>query len=179
MKRNFYILALIATVLASCNQEPTLQKYYVENSDSKEFVTLDIAPNIINTDSLELSADEKKALESLHKFNVLIYKADSIDKSKYVAEKDKVKNLLKTDQYEELMKVNSADGGFSISTKGEGEHIDEFVVFAHQQESGFGVVRVLGEDMTPTNVMTIAGLLQKANLDMDQLKPLQEMMKKK
>lgn len=178
MKRTF-LLALIATILVSCTQEPTLQKYYVDNSDNKEFITLDIAPNIINTDSLELSADEKKALKSLHKFNVLIYKADSIDKTKYVAEKDKVKNLLKTDEYEELMKVNSAEGGFSISTKGEGEHIDEFVVFAHQQENGFGVVRVLGEDMTPTNVMTIAGLLQKANLDMEQLKPLQEMMKKK
>lgn len=178
MKRTF-LLALIATALVSCSQEPTLQKYYVDNSDNKEFITLDIAPNIINTDSLELSADEKTALKSLHKFNVLIYKADSIDKTKYVAEKDKVKNLLKTDGYEELMKVNSAEGGFSISTKGEGEHIDEFVVFAHQQENGFGVVRVLGEDMTPTNVMTIAGLLQKANLDMEQLKPLQEMMKKK
>lgn len=179
MKSTSYLLALIAMVLVSCSQEPTLQKYYVENSDSKEFVTLDIAPNIINTDSLELSDDEKKALKSLHKFNVLIYKADSIDKTKYVAEKEKVKNLLKADEYEELMKVNSAEGGFSISTKGEGEHIEEFVVFAHQQESGFGVVRVLGEDMTPTNVMTIAGLLQKANLDMKQLKPLQEMMKKK
>lgn len=178
MKRTF-LLALIAIVVVSCSQEPTLQKYYVDNSDNKEFITLDIAPNIINTDSLELSEDEKKALKSLHKFNVLIYKADSIDKTKYVAEKDKVKNLLKTDEYEELMKVNSAEGGFSISTKGEGEHIDEFVVFAHQQENGFGVVRVLGEDMTPTNVMTIAGLLQKANLDMEQLKPLQEMMKKK
>ena len=145
MKRTF-LLALIAIVVVSCSQEPTLQKYYVDNSDNKEFITLDIAPNIINTDSLELSEDEKKALKSLHKFNVLIYKADSIDKTKYVAEKDKVKNLLKTDEYEELMKVNSAEGGFSISTKGEGEHIDEFVVFAHQQENGFGVVRVLGEE---------------------------------
>ena len=99
MKRTF-LLALIAIVVVSCSQEPTLQKYYVDNSDNKEFITLDIAPNIINTDSLELSDDEKTALKSLHKFNVLIYKADSIDKAKYVAEKDKVKNLLKTDEYE-------------------------------------------------------------------------------
>lgn len=179
MKSTFYLLALVATVLVSCNQEPTLQKYYVDNSDNKEFITLDIAPNIINTDSLELSEEEKKALKSLHKFNVLFYKADSIDKTKYVAEKDKVKNLLKTDEYEELMKVNSADGGFSINIKGEGSKLDEIVLFAHQSENGFGVVRILGDDMEPADAGVIAGLLQKANLDMEQLKPLQEMMKKK
>ena len=56
---------------------------------------------------------------------------------------------------------------------------DEFVVFVHNQDNGFGVVRVLGDDMTPNNVLTIAGLLEKANIDTQQFAPLQQLLKNK
>jgi hypothetical protein len=177
MKRTLYLLALLAVVLVSCEQEPSLQKYFVENGDKKDFVTLDIAPTFINADSLDLTADEKTALESLHKFNILAFKSTKTNGKEYAAEKEKVKTLIKT-EYDELMKVNSGDAGVSINTKGEGEHIEEFVVFVHQKDNGFGVMRVLGDDMTPANVFTIVQLLQKANINMEQLKPLQALMKK-
>ena len=74
------------------------------------------------------------------------------------------------------MKVSIGGGGASINTKGEGEHIEEFVVFVHNKQNGFGVVRVLGEDMTPDNVMTMVGLLQKGKLDLKQLEPLKDLM---
>jgi phage repressor protein C with HTH and peptisase S24 domain len=167
-------------LLASCSNEPTLQKYYVEKGGNPGFVSLDIAPTFLDTQSIKLSPEETAALKSLHKFNVLVYKADSLDVShaKYNKEKDQVKALVKQ-EYEELIKVNNGTSGASISTKGEGENIDEFVVFLHNQENGFGVVRVLGNDMTPNNVLTIAGLLQKAPINMEQLKPLEQLMTKK
>lgn len=178
--KKLLIAAVAALSLASCSQEPTIQKYFVESSEKPNFVTLDIAPSIIKADSLDLSKEEKTALESLDKLNILMYKRDDKNAKVYAEEKASVKKLLKEDQYEELMKFSSADGsGGSINTKGEGENIDEFAVMVYNDDTGFGVVRVLGEDMTPTHVMTIAGLLQKANLDMAQLKPLQEMLKKK
>jgi hypothetical protein len=177
MTRTFIAFALIMLLLMSCEQKPTLQKYYVEKAGSKNFSTIDIAPSIINTDSLSLSADEQTALKSLHKLNVLVFKATPDNQKEYEKEKVKVKELLKEDKYDELIKFNSGGMGASISTKGEGEHIEEFVVYVHNPTSGFGVVRVLGDDMTPNNVLTIAGLLQKANIDMEQLKPLQELMK--
>ncbi len=174
------IALLAALALVSCSQEPTLQTYFVKNSENPNFVTLDIAPTIIKTDSLDLSEDEKVALESLDKLNILIYKKDAMEPKIYEAEKENVKKLLKEDEYEELMKFSSADGsGGSINTKGEDVNIDEFAVFVYNSDNGFGVVRVLGDDMTPNHVMSIAGLLQKANLDMAQLKPLQEMLQKK
>lgn len=180
MKPTLYVFGLMLLVLASCSKEPTLQKYYIEKGSSPGFVSLDIAPTFINTDHVKLSAEEKKALNSLEKFNVLVYKKDSTDVSnkKYNLEKDKVKTLVKT-EYEELMKINNGTSGASISTKGEGEHIKEFVVFVNNEDTGFGVVRVLGDDMTPNNVLTIVGLLQKANIDTEQFKPLQDLMKKK
>lgn len=167
-------------MLASCSGEPTLQKYYVEKGAAPGFVSLDIAPTFINTDKVNLSAEEKEALNSLQKFNVLVYRNDSLDTThkKYNAEMAKVKTLVKN-EYEELIKINDGTSGASISTKGEGEHIEEFVVFVHNEDNGFGVVRVLGDDMNPNNVLTIAGLLQKANIDRQQFKPLEDLMSKK
>ena len=178
MIRTLVFFVVMVFTLISCEQKPSLQKYYVEKADEKNFSTLDIAPGIINTDKVSLTAEEKVALKSLHKFNVLIYKSDSTNQKQYDDEKLKVKDVLKSDSYDELVKFNSGGMGASINTKGEGEHIDEFVIFVHNTKTGFGVVRVLGDDMTPNNVMTIAGLLQKANIDTEQLKPLQELMKK-
>jgi predicted RNA-binding protein len=77
------------------------------------------------------------------------------------------------------MKMNIGKGSVSINTKGEGEHIEEFILFLANKENGIGVVRVLGEDMTPQNVMTIVGLLQKADVDQGALKPLMNIMKEK
>lgn len=179
MKRNLYLLGLVMLMLVSCDTKPSLQKYFVEKGEAKNFTTIDIAPNFIKTDSLDLSADEKEALKSLKKLNVLMFKVNNANAKEYDAEKTTVKTLLKEDNYEELMKMNEGNGGISISTKGEGEHIEEFVLFLHNKDNGFGVVRVMGEDMTPNNVLTIAGVIQKSNMDINQFKPLEDIMKKK
>lgn len=170
------LTALAALLMASCSNEPTVQKYFVEKAEQKGFMAVDIAPSIIKTDKLKLNADEKKALDCLHHINVIFYKADSTNIQQVAKEQAEVKSLLKTDKYDELIKFNGFGGGGSINTKGEGEHLEEFVIFIHQKDNGVGVVRVTGEDMTPANVMTIAGLISKGGLDMDQMKPLQQML---
>lgn len=179
MKRYFYIPVLVAMMLISCEQKPTLQKYFVEKSESKNFSTIDIGNGFLKTDKLDLTADEKKAIESVDKLNVLIFKSTDDNGKTFDTEKANIKSVLKQDNYDELMKMNFGGGGVSVSTKGEGEHIEEFVLFLHNKDTGMGVVRVLGEDMTPNNVMTIAGLIQKGGMDSAQLKPLMDIMKKK
>lgn len=178
MKSTLYVLAIAAVLFASCESKPTVQKYFVEKAEAKNFVALDIAPSFIKTDSLQLSAEEKTALKSIHNLNILAFKANDTNAVTYQKELTNVKALLKDDSYDELIKFNRNGMGASISTKGEGEHIEEFIILANNTETGFGVVRVSGEDMTPTNVMTIVGLLQKANLDMEQFKPLKAMIEK-
>lgn len=179
MKRNLYLLGLVMLMLVSCDNKPTLQKYFVEKSEAKNFTTLDIAPDFIKADSLDLSAEEKEAVKSLKKLNILMFKTTATNAKDYDTEKTNVKTLLKEDNYEELMKMNEGKGGISISTKGKGEHIEEFVLFLHNKDNGFGVVRVMGENMTPNNVMTIVGVIQKSNMDINQFKPLEDIMKEK
>jgi Domain of unknown function (DUF4252) len=170
------LTALAALLLASCSNEPTVQKYFVQKSEEKGFVAVDIAPSIIKTDKLKLNDDEKKALDCLHHINVIFLRADGTNTQQVAKEQAEVKTILKNDEYDELIKFNGMGGGGSINTKGEGEHLEEFVIFMHQKDNGMGVVRVTGQDMTPANVMTIAGLISKGGLDMDQMKPLQQML---
>jgi len=164
--------------LGSCNSEPTLQKYFVENSEKKDFIALDVSSNILNIDKANLSAEQNEALNSFDKMNILAFKADQKNQIQFEEERNKVKAILKDPKYQELMKIGSGKDGASVSYVGSDDNIKEFVIFANRKENGFAVVRVLGENMNPNNVMTLMSVLQKSNIDMEQLKPLEQLLKK-
>ena len=164
--------------VSSCETKPTLQKYFVKNTESADFVAVDIAPSVINIDKAKLTLDEKAALASFDKMNILAYKTDSTHSEKYDLEIKEVKLLLKNQNYQQLMKVGSGSDGAVIYFLGDATHIDEFVVLASKKENGFAVVRVLGDNMSPTHIMNMMQLLRKTDMKLDQLKPLQELMKK-
>lgn len=177
MKPIYSIALFFSLFLFSCNQEPTLQKYFVENTENKNFLALDVSPDILNVDKTKLSSEQKTALQSFDKMNVLAFKLNGKNKTQFEVERAKVNLILKDKKYQQLMKFGSGKEGASVSYVGSDEHIEEFVFFANKKEAGFAVVRVLGKDMNPTNIMTMMQVIQKANIDLEQLKPLQQLMK--
>jgi hypothetical protein len=126
---------------------------------------------------MKLTPEQKTALESFDKMNILAYKLDENNKAQYYVESQKVTAILKNKEYQELMKVGSGKDAASVSFVGDENHINEFVLFAKKKENGFAVVRILGNDMNPNNIMNMISLLKSSNIDMDQLKPLQELIK--
>ncbi len=177
MKLSVIVAALLSFLLLSCNGEPTLQKYFVENSEKKGFIALDISPSILNIDKTKLTAEQKTALASFDKMNIITFQSDGKNSAQYDTESKKVTAILKNKMYQELMKVGSGKDGASISYVGDENDIDEFVLFAKRKENGFAVVRILGNDMNPNNIMNMLSLLKNANVDMEQLKPLQGLVK--
>jgi hypothetical protein len=179
MKATHFLGFIIALLLFSCNSEPSLQRYFVDNSENKEFISIDVSSNIMNLDKAKLSVDEKKALASFNKVNIIAFKMDSAKtKTKQLEiESAKVKQILKGKAYQELMKVGSKGNFASISFVGDEDDIDEFVVYAKGKETGFALVRILGNDMNPNNIISILELLKNANLNLEQLKPLEGIMK--
>jgi hypothetical protein len=177
MKPIYSIALFFSLFLFSCNQEPTLQKYFVENTENKNFLALDISPGILNVDQTKLSSEQKTALQSFDKMNVLAFKLNDKNKAQFEVERAKVSLILKDKKYQQLMKFGSGKEGASVSYVGSDEHIEEFVFFANKKETGFAVIRVLGKDMNPTNIMTMMQVIQKSNIDLEQLKPLQQLMK--
>lgn len=167
----------LCLLMVSCNSEQTLQKYFVENSDGKDFIALDISPTILNVDKAKLSADQNAALESFDKMNVLAFKLNDSNKAQFEIERAKVDAILKDAKYQQLMKFSSGKEGASVSYVGSDAHIDEFVLYANRKENGFAVIRVLGKDMNPTTIMTMLQVIQKSNIDLEQLKPLQQLVR--
>jgi hypothetical protein len=178
MKTGYGILLLFSLFLISCNSEPTLQKYFVENTENKNFIALDVSPNILNVDKTKLSVAQNDALKSFDKMNVLAFKLNDKNKAEFEMERAKVDLILKDKKYQQLMKFGSGKEGASVSFVGTDEHIEEFVFYANKKENGFAVVRILGKDMNPTSVMTMMSVLQQSNIDLEQLKPLQQLMSK-
>ncbi|MBG6110783.1 hypothetical protein H4V97_001132 [Flavobacterium sp. CG_23.5] len=177
--KSFYTIALLFSLfLISCNSEPTLQKYFVENLENKNFIALDVSPSILNVDKAKLSAEQNGALKSFEKMNVLAFKLNGANKAQFEVERAKVNLILKDKKYQQLMKFGSGKEGASVSFVGTDEHIEEFVLFANRKETGFAVVRILGKDMNPNNIMTMLSVLKESKIDMEQLKPLQELLKK-
>jgi hypothetical protein len=164
-------------LLVSCNNKPTLQKYLVENSEKKDFIAIDVAPSILKVDAQKLTADEKKAIESFDNMNIIAFQANDKNQAEYVVEKNKVSEILKDKKYQELMRVGSGNDGASISFVGEDDKIDEFVLFANKKENGFAVVRIVGDNMNPADLMSFLSLLKKSNIDMAQFKPLEGLIK--
>jgi hypothetical protein len=178
MKRIFFLVAIVSFLISSCNNEPSLQKYFVEKTDNKNFVVLDLSPKMLNIDSIKLTSEENAALKSFEKVNILAFKLDKSNKSEFETEKVKVGEILKEEKYQQLMKFGSGKNGASVSFIGDTEHIDEFVFYANNKENGFAVVRVLGKDMNPTGIFTLMSVLKNANVNLEQLKPLQQLIAK-
>ena len=177
MKLALITAFFVALLLAGCSNEPSLQKYFVENSEKKGFISLDVSSTILNVDKAKLSAEQKTALQSFDKMNILAFKMDKTNQAEYDLESDKLSSILTTEKYQELMKIGSGKDAASISFVGDENNINEFILFAKKKENGFAVVRILGEDMNPNNIMTIISVLKETNIDMEQLKPLQDLMK--
>jgi hypothetical protein len=177
MKLALITAFFVAMLLAGCSNEPSLQKYFVENSEKKGFISLDVSSNILNVDKAKLSAEQKTALQSFDKMNIIAFKSDKTNQAEYDLESEKLATILTTEKYQELMKIGSGKDAASLSFVGDENNINEFILFAKKEENGFAVVRILGEDMNPNNIMTMISVLKETNIDMEQLKPLQELMK--
>ena len=167
-----YLTIAISLLLTSCKSEPSLQKYFVENAENKNFVAVDVAPSILNLDKAKLSLSQTEALKSFEKMNVLAFKITDKNKAQFEIERAKVTAILKDEKYQQLMKFGSGKEGASVSFVGTDEKIEEFVLFGNKKEQGFAVVRVLGKDMNPTHIMGLISAMQQSKIDLEQLKPL-------
>ena len=163
--KQFALVFIFSLVLLSCNSEPTLQSYYVDNQETPNFMTVDIPPSIIGLDESALTEDQLKAYKSVERLNFLGYKKEANNIDVYNAELAKVKTILNDSKYEDLIEVNDRDGKFIGKSLGNGETIDEFVLFVSQNETGFGIIRILGDNMDPAQIVTLVDAVKNTNFD--------------
>lgn len=168
----FLGIAFIAILsFVSCDNNPSLQKYYVDSKENNAFISVDLPANILQLKDENVSEDVKNTLETIKKVNFLALQLTETNEALYTSEKLKVNAILKNPKYKQLMRMNMGKGSVSVNYLGEEEAIDEIVIFGSDASKGFAVVRVIGENMNPSDIMKIA---QEIKMDGDsaQLKQL-------
>lgn len=154
---------MLIVLLASCASQQSLQEYYVDNQENPNFISLDIPASILKMEEVELTEVQQEAVESLRKFNLLAFRKTSENVAEYKSEKAKVKEILKGDDFIELMKINSQYGKGVIKYLGEDDAIDEVIIYGDSKEQGFAIVRVLGKDMNPAHIIQLMQAIQKSD----------------
>ncbi|WP_300438896.1 DUF4252 domain-containing protein [Christiangramia sp.] len=166
----FGLLGIV--VLIACNNEQSLQKYYVENQEDTDFLALDVPTSMFtNSDSLE--AGEKETLESIKKINVLALKKDE-NPEKFEQEKVKLDKIFENEKYQLLMKYGGGARKAELYFTGDDDAIDELIVYGYDNERGLGVARVLGENMNPQKIMELMRSLDGDDIDIEAIKGIGE-----
>lgn len=168
------VFVLFASMLVSCDQHPSLQKYYVDSNDNPEFVNFDIPASIIQLKDENVSEETRKTLESIKKVNILGYQLKENNKENFKVEKQKVREILKNPKYQDLITIGHGKQSYTVKFLGEENAIDEVIFFGTDIERGFALVRVLGNDMDPSKMMSLAQQIKLDNSDgsMEQLESL-------
>lgn len=159
------MLVLVAT-FTSCNQNPSLQVYFVDHELKPGFTTIDIPTSFLNIEVTNLTEEQKEAYRSIDKLNMLAFVVSENNEAEYEVELKKVKEILNNPKYQELMRGgNTTDGKFSVKFIGEEDRIDELIIFGNANDKGFAIIRVLGDDMSANKVVKLYSALDTAKID--------------
>lgn len=164
--KTIIVSMVLVVAFQSCDQGPSLQKFYVDNELKPGFTSVDIPTSFLNIDESKLSEVQREAYESVDKLNMLGFFLNDDNQEEYEMELAKITEILKDPQYEELMRGgNSTDGKFVVKFIGEVDEIDELILFGHANDKGFAVIRILGDDMNANKLMTLKDALDYDNLN--------------
>lgn len=173
----FYIALFLSIIFSSCNENPTLQEYYVESQSRDDFVILDIPSAVFLGVDPRLDETTKEKLRSIEKANILAFPKNEKTDSIFKNEKKKVENILENEDYKLLMEFSHSDNRVKVMYVGETRSIDEMIFYGASEDFGFAVARILGNDMNPKVVVDYirnfnSDTTQSKNLDTSELEDL-------
>ncbi|MEX2349692.1 MAG: DUF4252 domain-containing protein [Flavobacteriaceae bacterium] len=169
----FSVLIVAIQLLMSCSNEASLQKYYVEKQKDNAFISIDLPSSLLLTDDNTLTDEQLKTVKSIKKINMLALQINEDNKGLYGVEKERVSQIISDDKYKTLMKFGSNKMGATLLFTGEEDAIDELIVFASDEEKGFALFRVLGDDMEPSSMIKLMDSVNQKNFDFSFLEGLE------
>jgi hypothetical protein len=178
MKINFKISSfLVATILLfSCNTTPSLQKYIVDSKENDQFISIDIPASIIQLKDVEVSEEVKKTLNTIKKMNFIALEVNNKNIDFYNSEKAKINKILKNSKYKQLIRFKRNKSNISINYLGKEDAINEVIVFGSDNDKGFALVRILGDQMNPSDIIKLSQEI-KINDDSSQMQKLEGLLK--
>ena len=168
---------LTAVLLTSCGNGETLQSYYVDHQEAKNFISQDLPLSMIEIDKTEFTQEQQEAYNSVSKLNFIGYKASETDSLTFKTELAIVKGILNDSKYNDLMEFSDKGRKIYVKYVGTEEVADEVVVFGSSKDMGFGIVRILGDDMSPDKMVTLVGAMKNADISEAQIENIRNFFK--
>ncbi|MFV8225984.1 DUF4252 domain-containing protein [Christiangramia aquimixticola] len=162
------LILFVLAVMVACENDKSIQKYYVENQQDTDFLALDV-PTSLFTNSETLESDQKETLETIKKINVLALKKE-VNPAKFEAEKEKLNDIFTDEKYQLLMKYGGSGRKAELYFIGEEGAIDELIVYGYDDNQGLGIARVLGENMNPDKIMKMMRSLHEEDVNTNGIK---------
>ncbi len=162
MIKTFSMLLFASLLLVACNKQPTIQEYYVQKQETDNFIAIDLPASLLKV-SDDASEETKETMATIKKLNILAFKINETNEAEYKSEYTMVKEILKGKKYNELMRMKHENMNVIINYQGDDDAINEFVLFAADNDRGFALARVLGDKMQPEKIMKMANDLK--NID--------------
>ena len=148
-------LAIMASLIFSCTNNLSLQQFIIEQKEKQDVISFNLSSSLLTAaDNLQSEADIE-TLNSLKKINVLAYQINDSSDTRYTDEIKHIKAVFTQDKYAELIRYGKGTQGAKVYLVGDDDQIDEIVVFANDQELGWLLVRILGNDMQPEKIMQL------------------------
>ena len=160
--RKLIIIPFLLLIFVACKKE-SVQTYFIENQQKKEFVSVDISSSILKLSEVLASEKDKKAYQSIQNINVLALPIQRAKEGQYEQEKDRFKQILKGSSYKKLMNFNKDGNAVTLYYIGEVDAIDEIIAYGYSDEQGMGIARILGNKMNPNDIME---MVQNTKLDL-------------
>jgi len=166
-----YITALIIGIitLMSCSNNQSLQRYLVDKQSDDRFLKIDLATSLLQSDESNFTEDEQDILNTVKKVNVVAYPVKSGNMAEYETEKAIVEKIIGQEKYKTLSTIKSNDMHVTLKYLGEEDAIDEVIIFVSSDEKGFGVFRLLCDDMRPDQILKLMNSFEKGDLDISKL----------
>lgn len=154
---------LLIFAISACSSTQSLQEYYVDNADNPNFLSVDLPVSLLNMEKADLTEDQREALNSLKKLNILAFKITEDNLLEFQKEKANINDILKNGKFTELMKMNTNFGKASVRYLGDDDAIDEVIIYGDSEDKGFMLVRVLGKNMNPAKLIQFMKAIEKSD----------------
>ncbi|MFN2261883.1 MAG: DUF4252 domain-containing protein [Psychroflexus sp.] len=163
MKKIFSIL-VFAMLLSSCSSEPSLQKYLVDKDSNKHFITASVSSDLLVPSFDKLNDEEQESIKKIRKINMLALKSE-VEDVDFEGEKTQVLEILKKSDYKSLIEFNGQAQQAQFLYSGTEEKIEEMIFFASDDETGMLLMRMLGKELNPNDLIKVMKMADKMDLD--------------
>ncbi len=156
----FPVLSILF-IITSCKRKESLQSYLIDTQEDSNFMRLDFSTSMLGSFLENTTEEDQNTFQTIEKLNLAFLPMNKATEEEFNTETKKIKGILKDSEYKSLFRVNDKRGKATIYYSGNPEKIDEFVAVVYAKEFGFGVARVLGDEMNPVKIMQMIQNLKK------------------